>query len=92
MLPLEFPANKDYLKKYCCSVLEEQLDLEGSPIGGARAINLDMDTLLALLLAFNKKGIHFSNQGDRKSKNEALLEAMQLAETGMDDEDMDGDD
>merc|ERR1712093_964926 len=35
--------------------------LDELELGKARAIMLDMDTYLKLLLAFNQKGIHFSN-------------------------------
>ena len=37
--------------------------LEGLDLHQERAINMELDVFLKLLLAFNQKGIHFSNAG-----------------------------
>ncbi|CAD7929560.1 unnamed protein product [Amoebophrya sp. A120] len=43
---------------YCVTVLED------SGVANKRAITLDLNEFLALLLAFNRRGIHFSNVTD----------------------------
>merc|ERR1711939_797001 len=41
--------------------------LHETGLGEKRAITLDLDDYFGLLLAFNKKGIHFSNVADRQN-------------------------
>ena len=55
-------------------------------LSSKRAISLDMSGFLGLLLAFNKKGIHFSNVTGQKKDNEtALLEAAEARDVDMED-------
>ena len=68
---------------YVCSVLE-QLN-----IAAERAINLEMDLLLKLLLEFNRKGIHFSNVGTQAG-GDRKQNMMDLMAAGGFDEDCEG--
>lgn len=76
---------KEPFAKYALDVLQE-LELNEQ-----RAINLDLDQFLKLLLRFNAKGIHFSNEMD-KSKKEGVAENLFAVAEEVDDDDEDMDD
>jgi len=70
-------------KKYVLDVLTD------AGVAQERAITLDIDCYLRLLLAFNRKGIHFSNVM-KKSTDPTSIEAI-LASSAMEDDDGDAD-
>eukprot|EP00397_Hematodinium_sp_SG-2012_P034922 GEMP01037503.1.p1 GENE.GEMP01037503.1~~GEMP01037503.1.p1 ORF type:complete len:340 (+),score=72.78 GEMP01037503.1:110-1129(+) len=71
-------------KEYISDVLQE------TGLSEERAIKLDLDTYLVLLLAFNKKGIHFANVAKKITKKEAMETA--FASAAREEDDDSGDD
>lgn len=59
-------ATTQPFKDYILDILTE------TQVAEERAIKLDLDTYLLLLLAFNKKGIHFANVAKKQSSTEAM--------------------
>lgn len=61
------------------------LCLRDIELADKRAITLDINTFLGLLLAFNKKGIHFSNVTEKSDNLKAMQEDGAMDMTELDD-------
>jgi len=72
-------------KKYVLDVLNE------AGVAQVRAITLDLDSYLRLLLAFNRKGIHFSNMMKKSTDPTSIQEIFAASAMEDDDGDDDGD-